>query len=96
MSVDGETIRRTMLEVVADEERKARSSSVPSSLQQTGRTPPKDLSDWRIKRVLDAIAKELHMQKTTMATELFEQFEAYRPAFVQQIRAERRRTSCEH
>lgn len=52
-----------------------------------GRTPSKDLQDWRIKRVPDALKKELDTQKNSMPGK--EAYEAYWPAFTQQIRAAR-------
>lgn len=54
-----------------------------------GRTPQKDLNDWRIKRVLDALKKEIDTQRNAMPSNLAEAFEAYWPAFTQQIRAAR-------
>jgi hypothetical protein len=54
-----------------------------------GRTIPKDLQDWRIKRVLDALKKELDNQKPKMQNALAQNFESYWPAFTQQVRAVR-------
>lgn len=62
---------------------------VVDGIKNTGRTSPKDLNDWRIKRVLDALQKELEMQRQGMPAGLSESFEAYWPAFIQQIRAAR-------
>lgn len=50
---------------------------------------PKDLSDWRIKRVLDAIYLELEKKKNIMPKPLYESLQAYWPAFTQQIRSVR-------
>jgi hypothetical protein len=50
---------------------------------------PKDLEDWRIKRVLDAIKGIVAMRVATMKPALREEFEAYWSAFAQQIRAVR-------
>lgn len=60
-----------------------------AAVTRTGRTPVKDLSDFRIKRVLDALSKELEMQQAGMPAPLFEQVQAYWPAFTQQIRGAR-------
>lgn len=60
-----------------------------SKIHEIGRIPPKDLVDWRIKRVLDSIKKEIEIKKTAIPTALVESFEAYWPAFTQQIRASR-------
>jgi hypothetical protein len=54
-----------------------------------GHTPPKDLADWRVKRILDALKKALDLQKSAMPSKLAEAFESYWPAFTQQIRATR-------
>jgi hypothetical protein len=63
--------------------------AVVSGVARSGRTPAKDLGAYRIKRVLDALYKEIEMQKTGMTDDLFEQFQAYWPAFTQQIRVAR-------
>jgi hypothetical protein len=49
----------------------------------------KKLSDWRIKTVLAEIKKVLDNEKTNMPRPLDEKYEAYWPAFTQQIRATR-------
>jgi hypothetical protein len=54
-----------------------------------GHSPSKELGDWRIKRVLNALKKELDNQKSSMPSKLAEGFESYWPAFTQQIRAAR-------
>lgn len=54
-----------------------------------GKTIPRDLKDWRIKRVIDALKKELDDQKDNMTKELSEEIESYWPAFTQQIRSTR-------
>lgn len=54
-----------------------------------GKTPPKSLRDWRVKRVIDSLKKELELQKGNMPVPLYEAFEAYWPAFTQQIRTAR-------
>jgi hypothetical protein len=50
---------------------------------------PKDLTDLRIKRVLDALQKELEGQTSGMPHDLREDFQAYWPAFTQQVRTVR-------
>lgn len=54
-----------------------------------GRTPPKGLKEWQIKRVLDALKHLLDQHKATMPNALNEAYSAYWPAFTQQIRAVR-------
>jgi hypothetical protein len=51
--------------------------------------PPDKLSNWRIKTILDAVAKELDKHKATMPKVLWEAYEAYWPAFTHQIRRAR-------
>jgi len=58
-------------------------------IQASGRSPSKKLKDWKIKTVLDAIRRELEDHKSDMPKSLAEDFEAYWPAFTQQIRAVR-------
>jgi hypothetical protein len=53
------------------------------------RKPPKDIEDWRIKRVLDALQLFFSNNRNTMAADVREEFEAYWAAFAQQIRAVR-------
>jgi hypothetical protein len=57
--------------------------------QSLGRQAPRDLADWRIKRVLDAVASILTAQRHNIPNDLREGFEAYWLAFAQQIRATR-------
>jgi hypothetical protein len=57
--------------------------------QSLKRQGPKDLGDWRIKRVLEAVAGVLTSQKQNLPNDLREGFEAYWLAFAQQIRATR-------
>lgn len=52
-------------------------------------SPSKDLQDWRIKRVLDAIRKELEKHKKDMSSKFDEAVDSYWPAFTQQIRTAR-------
>ena len=63
--------------------------AVVAGVKKVGRTPAKDLSDFRIKRVIDALHKELEMQQADMPAELYERVEGYWPAFTQQIRGAR-------
>jgi hypothetical protein len=63
--------------------------AVVAGMKNVARTPHKDLLDWRITRVLDALSKEVQSQKRSVPSQLYEQFEANWPAFVQQIRAAR-------
>jgi len=51
------------------------------------RPVPNGLNDWRVKRVLAAIESELAKYAARMPPELRTEFEAYWPAFTQQIRA---------
>lgn len=50
---------------------------------------PRDLDDWRVKRVLDSMQRFFSHQKANLGPELKEEFEAYWAAFAQQIRAVR-------
>ena len=50
---------------------------------------PKDLKDWRAKKILGAIESVLRQRKKKIPTSLFESFEAYWPAFNHQIRTAR-------
>ena len=54
-----------------------------------GRAPAKELQTWIIKKVLDAFKKDVDSHKGSMPKELMDAFEAYWPAFVQQIRTVR-------
>ena len=58
-------------------------------LRKSNQTIPKKLQDWRIKRILDGIKQEFENQKSNMPYKLAESFEAYWPAFTQQIRTSR-------
>ena len=50
---------------------------------------PKDLKDWRPKKILDALQSFFSTNKNTMDQELKDEFESYWAAFAQQIRAVR-------
>lgn len=58
-------------------------------IQVLGGTPSRNLKDWRVKTVLGAIKKDLQGRNRGMPSKLAEAFEAYWPAFTQQIRAAR-------
>ena len=62
---------------------------VEAGIKKQGRTPAKELAHHLIKRVLDALQKELQMQQRHMPTDLREAFDAYWSAFTQQIRTAR-------
>jgi hypothetical protein len=55
-------------------------------IESLGHTPSKDLSDWRIKRILDGISRELNSHITQIPPEMMELIEQYWPAFTGQIR----------
>lgn len=63
--------------------------TVSRGIQATSRSVPRDLTDFRIKRVLDALQKELEGQSAGMPHDLREDFQAYWPAFTQQVRTVR-------
>lgn len=50
---------------------------------------PKDLVDWRLKKVLLSIENILSQKKTLMPTNLYDSFQAYWPSFTHQIRTGR-------
>ena len=58
-------------------------------LNSIGATIPRDLRDWKLKRILDALKSEFDRQKSNIPKELFEELESYWPAFTQQIRSTR-------
>ena len=62
--------------------------TVVIGIEKAGRRPPRELTHYLVKRVIDAVRKELEMQES-MPPNLREQFEAYWPAMTQQIRAVR-------
>ncbi|MBK5276363.1 MAG: hypothetical protein JJE30_15125 [Desulfuromonadales bacterium] len=53
------------------------------------RTPAKDLEDWRIKKVLDSLKKEIDAKRPLILTPLWEAYQGYWSAFTQQIRTVR-------
>lgn len=60
-----------------------------NKLKALGHRYNKDLEDWRIKRVLDELKKVIDSKKKDIPQELFENYEAYWAAFIQQIRTAR-------
>jgi hypothetical protein len=54
-----------------------------------GRAPAKELQTWMIKKVVDALRRDVDSHKGNMPRGLLDAFEAYWPAFVQHIRAVR-------
>ena len=60
-----------------------------SKMQTIKKTPQKDLQGWRIKRVLDALKKELESHKSDMSNKFAEVVDSYWPAFTQQVRTVR-------
>lgn len=63
--------------------------ALAAGITKAGRTPSSSFTHINIKRVLEAIRKELEMHQSDMDGKLWEQVDAYWPAFVQQIRAVR-------
>jgi hypothetical protein len=60
-----------------------------TQLSAAGIKQPKNLSDWRVKTVLDALADVLTPRLSQMPHDLQVEYEAYWPAFTQQIRSTR-------
>jgi len=58
-------------------------------MKSLSKVPPKELSDWRIKCVINALNKELEKYKAKMPPKLAEGLDALWPAFVYQIRTTR-------
>jgi hypothetical protein len=63
--------------------------ALTTGIAKLGRSPSASFTHMNIKRVLEAIRKELEMHQKDMEAKLWEQVDAYWPAFVQQIRAVR-------
>lgn len=63
--------------------------SLEVKMKALGRTCPTDLLDWRIKRVLDALEREISAQRQKMPRKLADMFESFWSAFTQQIRLAR-------
>jgi hypothetical protein len=58
-------------------------------LQALGHTPPAALTDWKIKRVLDAVQSAITAKSASMPKPLFERFQANWPAITYQVRTAR-------
>jgi hypothetical protein len=56
-------------------------------MDQSGQAKPPDLEKWIVRRVLGAIEQALEPRKKDMPRPLKEEFEAYWPALVQQVRS---------
>jgi hypothetical protein len=63
--------------------------AIETKLATLGRNGPRDLKDWRIKKILDGLRSLLEAEKTRFPVPLKEEYESYWPAFTQQIRAAR-------
>lgn len=63
--------------------------STVEKLASLGKSIPKNVNDWRVKTVSDALHNFLDGQKAQFGPELRDEFEAYWAAFAQQIRAVR-------
>lgn len=63
--------------------------SLISKMDSLGLSKPRDLSDWRLKKISVAIENVLSEKKGMMPNELYESFEAYWPAFIHHIRTAR-------
>ena len=60
--------------------------ALSSKLKSQGSKVPRDLNNWRIKRLLDAIEKELEKRKLNMPRKLKETFDSFWSAFTEQLR----------
>lgn len=60
-----------------------------NKLKALGNKYNKDLEDWRIKKVVDAIEGVIDSKRGSIPLKLFENYEAYWSAFIQQIRTSR-------
>jgi hypothetical protein len=58
-------------------------------LQLAKTLAPRDLTDWRVKRILDAIEAVVHAKRAHIPKRLSERFEANWPAIIHQIRTAR-------
>jgi len=63
--------------------------SLEAKMKTLGRHCSKDLSDWKINRVLASLEHEIRAQKQSMPRELANMFESFWSAFTQQIRLAR-------
>jgi len=64
-------------------------TALTQRMDELGLSKPRDLEDWRIKRVLAAIETVIKQRKKNVPNPLFEAFEAYWSAFTHQIRTVR-------
>ena len=64
-------------------------ASLIGRMDTLGLSKPRELEDWRIKRVLSSVETLLKQRKQAIPNPLFEAFEAYWPAFTHQIRTVR-------
>jgi hypothetical protein len=55
-------------------------------MEDLGQAPPSDVKDWRLKKVLDRLVRELSNQVPNMDRDLAEAVQQYWPAFTGQIR----------
>ena len=62
---------------------------IRESLKGLGQAEPKGFGDWQVKRVLDALQSFILARKSGLSKGVGERFEAYWPAFTQQIRSVR-------
>jgi len=60
-----------------------------NKMKSLEKTISKNLTDWKIRTVCKALQKEFESQKKNMDRNLRESFEAYWPAFTQQLRTVR-------
>jgi len=65
------------------------SAALETRMDQQGQAKPADLGTWIVKRILVSIESVLAPRKPDMPRPLAEEFEAYWPALVQQIRSMR-------
>jgi hypothetical protein len=63
--------------------------TVAATLKAQGSTVPKDLADWKIKRVLDALQREFEGRSPRMPVPLADAVRSNWPSFAYQIRAAR-------
>lgn len=60
-----------------------------SKMTSLGLSVPKNLNDWKIKKVIDSLKHEIDAKLVSMPSDLKESYESYWPAFTQQIRTTR-------
>lgn len=64
-------------------------ASLIKRMDSLGLKKPRDLEDWRVKKILVSIENVIQQRNKLIPGSLFESFEAYWPAFTHQIRAVR-------